>query len=548
LPPIAMENWVRMSGHCTAFEDFKRYGVLCSGEDVGERACEPGSAAVESLAECKAVCEGHCVAIAWLAVPDRTNINQCITYHGECVDSGPGTPTHGLVYYEKPFDPPVRGPGDGTAARCNTFTCPDEWFLRKEAPDIACKNADACTQTADRARCCKILSKEGAGKKCGGANGLNWFDDWSLEDCVTWAMNNGASFFLYGTGSKAKRCWWQQSDAPVFCQGNSCCHCGDAWEPHFTKLATGKTCGYHYQAEPEATSIAACATACRDVEGCVLFSYGTGLGCRVSKVGVSSSAEPAPGSGLTTGMGLDASTIAASCATLPITGAGSTKIAGGAVYNMDQSDADKISASNGLYKVKVKTSVTYTVPAASLPITAATRSIATLYSTNWPNNFCVDFDITFPEKLSGSAYGYGGAIVMLGQVYLTLTQSSKLLVPGTGGFGFMAIEQSNGAGPYYATVQVGAPGTRHAATFCYLAAKNKPSWAVDGASIRADYSHGRGARFPEFRDVPLSILAASHTGSGNGEDMSGGILHSLSIRSAEPCTMETGEYDFYKLA
>jgi len=122
---------------------------------------------------------------------------------------------------------------DSDDAKCNSFTCPTDFYLRRNAPDLQCA-AVPCTEAADRTRCCKALTREVENKWCKGSQALNWFEDFSLSDCVTWAVNTGAVFLIYGKGNMAGRCWWQRSDADHSCTGEACCQCDApaecAWE------------------------------------------------------------------------------------------------------------------------------------------------------------------------------------------------------------------------------------------------------------------------------------------------------------------------------
>merc|ERR1719201_177399 len=103
----------------------------------------------------------------------------------------------------------------------------------------------------------------------------------------------------------------------------------------------------------------------------------------------------------------------------------------------------------------------------------------------WPADYCIDFDITFPEKQNSNAHGYEGTVAMLGQIDLVVTHTKKLL-NGTG-MGLMAIIQGDSKGPYFATTGLGKPGTRHAASFCYKESTNFAEWLVDGKLVACDY-------------------------------------------------------------
>jgi len=136
---------------------------------------------------------------------------------------------------------------DEDGAKCNTYVCPSSFYLRRDAPNLKCAG-DTCTDDLDRSRCCKALSKEVEGKWCKGSQALNWFPDWSLEECVAWAINIGADFFVYGKGDQAQKCWWQRSESTLDCTGEACCSCSaenghleaacewEEWDYDFYKL------------------------------------------------------------------------------------------------------------------------------------------------------------------------------------------------------------------------------------------------------------------------------------------------------------------------
>merc|ERR1719446_480363 len=104
------------------------------------------------------------------------------------------------------------------------------------------------------------------------------------------------------------------------------------------------------------------------------------------------------------------------------------------------------------------------------------NSVTTLTAKQWPSDFCVDIDLSFPSHENGNKYGYAGAIALMGNVYISATHTNKLL-SGTG-FGLMMLIQSNGLGPYYATAGFADPGSRHKASICYKSSTNVPSITV----------------------------------------------------------------------
>lgn len=167
---------------------------------------------------------------------------------------------------------------------------------------------------------------------------------------------------------------------------------------------------------------------------------------------------------------------------------------------------------------------TYTL--AGVPLTSPKRGLALTRAT-FPKDFCTDFDLTLPKKKNGNKYGYEGAIAMMGQFYLVVTHTKKLL-SGTG-FGLMAIIQSDGKGPYFSTVGIAKPGRRITGTFCYKASTNEPMWMVDNNRVQADYIHNKGKKFPSARDVKLAVLTGSHS-KDNVEALKGATLHSLQFR------------------
>jgi hypothetical protein len=142
---------------------------------------------------------------------DQAELDNCKNWaHGGAVF----TPSPDLCGHE----------GDPVVTKCNSYTCPTDWYLRRDAPDIPCVGA-VCADTTDKHRCCKALTREKENAKCVGAENRNWVEDWSLDECLEWSINNGFTFFVYGKGTKARRCWWMASQAPATCTGDDCCSC-----------------------------------------------------------------------------------------------------------------------------------------------------------------------------------------------------------------------------------------------------------------------------------------------------------------------------------
>jgi len=119
---------------------------------------------------------------------------------------------------------------DVVVARCNSYPCPSSYYMRVNAASIECKG-ETCTTADDKGTCCKSLTKEVSNAKCKGSEARDWFEQYTLADCVEWALNNGASFFVYGKGTRAQQCWWQRALGEDDCEGEHCCQCPNcAWE------------------------------------------------------------------------------------------------------------------------------------------------------------------------------------------------------------------------------------------------------------------------------------------------------------------------------
>merc|ERR1719343_81823 len=121
--------------------------------------------------------------------------------------------------------------------------------------------------------------------------------------------------------------------------------------------------------------------------------------------------------------------------------------------------------------------------------------VATLTSSMWPADYCIDFDITFPSSIKCDQYGNVGAVALLGQFAIYVTCTSKLFEGNKqkGNFGFVAFEQMNGRGPYFATEGLGGPSSVHDMTFCYResAANEAPVWLRSKKAVKAGYLYNR---------------------------------------------------------
>jgi len=135
------------------------------------------------------------------------------------------------------------GDNEVDIARCESHTCPPQNYKRVNAKNIMC-DGPVCGR-ADDGRCCKSLTKEKSGAKCQGSQALNWRVGESLSECVTWALNNEVTFFVYGQENTEhdQKCWWQNSKATTECSGQDCCRCRkdtDAAESERCEWKTGK--------------------------------------------------------------------------------------------------------------------------------------------------------------------------------------------------------------------------------------------------------------------------------------------------------------------
>lgn len=170
---------------------------------------------------------------------------------------------------------------------------------------------------------------------------------------------------------------------------------------------------------------------------------------------------------------------------------------------------------------------------AGLPTTTAMPGIGMLTPSVWPEDYCLNFDVTFPAEQNDHEQGYQGALAMLGGVhgsdegnlYVGVIHTDFLLRGN--GMGFLAHIQGDQRGPFFGTMGVGAPGSRHTASFCYKGSVNEAAWIIDGAR-QGDYKDNRGVPFPSGRSGSVSLLS-THLGAEEKDRMTGATLHSFTI-------------------
>jgi len=162
------------------------------------------------------------------------------------------------------------------------------------------------------------------------------------------------------------------------------------------------------------------------------------------------------------------------------------------------------------------------------PITFPRRNVTTLTSASWPQDYCVDMELTFPKFANKSPYGSEGGVALMGNLYISVVHTKKLFQGAGKGFGLMVSEQGNGDGAYYVTTGFAQPGSTHNALFCYRQTTNKPTWLIDGEKIDQGYLRNEGAKLPATRDVELTFFSGSQT-DYNAERLWGATLHSWAI-------------------
>jgi len=208
------------------------------------------------------------------------------------------------------------------------------------------------------------------------------------------------------------------------------------------------------------------------------------------------------------------------------------------------------------YTIKVKQVTTYTYPGGVVQAGSGISNVVTLTEAQWPQDYCIDFEITFPDAVNQNVHGNGGVIAFLGTygesgLQIEVTHTSKLFRAASGNnhFGLMARDRSSNSAPMFGTNAFAALGSRHRGRFCYLASPiNEPSWEIDGQKGTAQYLNlavgATPAEFPTDRSKKLNLFA------GDGTTKMGGAatLHSFKIDKIESCSMEAADYDFYKLA
>jgi len=87
-----------------------------------------------------------------------------------------------------------------------------------------------------------------------------------------------------------------------------------------------------------------------------------------------------------------------------------------------------------------------------VPFAAPANNVASLSSTTWPTDYCIDFDVIFLAEQNSNQYDYQGAVAQLGgtttcdNLVLYVTHTTKLL--SGSGMGFMALINCQGSGPH----------------------------------------------------------------------------------------------------
>jgi len=171
-----------------------------------------------------------------------------------------------------------------------------------------------------------------------------------------------------------------------------------------------------------------------------------------------------------------------------------------------------------------------------MPLSQAKRDVATLTPARWPpRGYCVDIDLTFPNKENADPKGIQGSVSTMGDLQLSVIHTKSLLGGGAGGFGLMASEakKANAASvsssPFYVTGAIAKPGSRHKAIFCYDKTANEPSWLVDGKKVTQGYLRNEGAPFAAEQYTTLSLFTGAH--DEDIHTLTGATMHSFEITS-----------------
>jgi len=469
-----------------------------------------------------------------------------------------------LTHFEKPRERNrTRQPGDSGEARCNELSCSEAgaYYMRRDAPAIACLSPDGCTIANDLRHCCLALDKEAAGKKCKGSQALNWLEFTApdpLEECVSWAVDNDVTFFAAGINANAGKCWWQKSEAPSFCKADSCCECAKpVTSADYTKIVEGQICdGQYSRVEASITTVEACAQACIDSPGCTVFSA-PGPHCRISacdKAGAQGT-DKTCGGGTLAGFEQGSTVNAGACSTAV--------------------DGDATQGSSAVYRVS-RPDKLWSLPATAVgAITEPLRKAGgALVPAEWPADYCIDFSFTAPStELVSPHYsleGYGGNIAAIGKhggssddahndLYIYFMKGgSRDSWKGSEGLYGLTARPFGSKGPVYITASTIQPGSTHTASFCYAQGANKPSWKLDGTAPEQRYLKNPNKRFPSASErfdgvtpVYVTVMAGSHEQDNDYDGLNqagGGSITAFSIRAAQACSMEPAEWDFYKLS
>jgi hypothetical protein len=125
------------------------------------------------------------------------------------------------------------------------------------------------------------VTKLQTGKECDSSD-VNLGDHNSLAKCADKCKaTRGCQYFIYGTGSKAGSCHYEQTTSASCPQGWQSdkfnFYRNDAYvAPTYQLLQTGKECDSGDSNLGSKSSVAQCAAACKARSGCKYFIYGTG--------------------------------------------------------------------------------------------------------------------------------------------------------------------------------------------------------------------------------------------------------------------------------